>query len=171
VAVGDIRQATFATNLANRNAQYRRQAILKWFVSREKRGILAISSRNKCFRSNQAICDFADALFPDLPRTESAMQYRTDHDGVFQIKRAEAVDYYHQYAPVVLRYDRRADTLGLPAQNFGSCKGKTFDRVLIFPTAPMRQYLNERDPNLVQSIEKFYVAVTRAKYSVAFVVD
>jgi hypothetical protein len=169
--MGDIRQATFVTNTASRNAGYRRQAILRWFVKREKRGLLSISTRNKCYRSNQAICDFADGLFPDLPSTESAMHEETGHDGIFRLSRQEARAYFEEYAPVVLRYNRRADTLGLPAQNFGACKGKTFDRVLIFPTEAMRRYLSGADPCTVASIEKFYVAVTRARFSAAFVVN
>jgi hypothetical protein len=54
--------------------------------------------------------------------------------------------------------------------NFGISKGSTFDRVLIFPTTPMRQYLEHRDPSKLKRPESLYVAVTRARYSVAFVV-
>ena len=53
--------------------------------------------------------------------------------------------------------------------NIGVAKGSTFDRVLIFPTNPMRQFLDE-DPSKLKAPERLYVAVTRARHSVAFVV-
>ena len=71
----------------------------------------------------------------------------------------------------MLRYDKRQSTMGLPAINFGASKGKNYDRVLIFPTKPIRTYLDTKDPSKAGDLEKFYVAVTRARYSVAFVRD
>ncbi|MFR3195551.1 MAG: 3'-5' exonuclease [Waltera sp.] len=53
---------------------------------------------------------------------------------------------------------------------FGSSKGLTFDRVLIYPTQPMLNWLSGKSKDMkAESLSKFYVAVTRAKYSVAFV--
>ena len=56
--------------------------------------------------------------------------------------------------------------------NFGDSKGCTFDRVIIYPTAPMLKWLLNHE-NLLegQSKSKLYVAVTRAKYSVGIVVE
>ena len=65
---------------------------------------------------------------------------------------------------------RSFDTLGLPAMNIGIVKGSTFERVVIFPTRPMKQYLSDGDPSKLKAPESLYVAVTRARYSVAFVV-
>jgi DNA helicase-2/ATP-dependent DNA helicase PcrA len=48
-------------------------------------------------------------------------------------------------------------------------EGSTYDRVLIFPTKPIREYLEDRDPAKLKRPEALYVAVTRARYSVAFV--
>lgn len=56
--------------------------------------------------------------------------------------------------------------------NFGESKRSTFERVLIFPTDKMKQYFLTGDLRKVESIiPKFYVAVTHAKHSVAFVYD
>ena len=49
-------------------------------------------------------------------------------------------------------------------------KGKTFDRVMVFPTNPMKAYLKSKDLTAAGDLSKFYVAVTRARYSVAFVI-
>jgi hypothetical protein len=60
--------------------------------------------------------------------------------------------------------------LGLPAMNIGVAKGSTFDRVLIFPTKPMKQYLADGEPTKLRAPERLYVAVTRARHSAAFMV-
>jgi DNA helicase-2/ATP-dependent DNA helicase PcrA len=81
-------------------------------------------------------------------------------------------DYVKRYSPALLRYDRKADTCGYAALNFGNAKGLEFDRVLIIPHGPIEKYLKSGDVNdLKGSLSKFYVAVTRAKYSVAFLYD
>ncbi len=121
-------------------------------------------------RCNQAICDFASGLFPDLPRLKAAQDATTGHDGVFTIRPLDVQEYYEQHRPVVLRDRKDKDTFGLPAMNIGVSKGSTFDRVLILPTSPMLQYLNHCDPSRLKSPERLYVAVTRARHSVAFVV-
>ena len=69
----------------------------------------------------------------------------------------------------MLRWNKRADTFGLPAMNIGVSKGSTFDRVLIVPTNPIRKYLADGDHTALRSREMLYVAVTRARHSVAFV--
>ena len=63
------------------------------------------------------------------------------------------------------------DILGFNAINIGVSKGRTFNRVLIFPTRPMLDYLKTEDISKAGDKSKLYVAITRAKYSVAFVVD
>jgi DNA helicase-2/ATP-dependent DNA helicase PcrA len=55
--------------------------------------------------------------------------------------------------------------------NIGLAKGRTYDRVLIFPTKPMKEYLKTQEVAKAGDIAKLYVAVTRARFSVAFVVD
>jgi DNA helicase-2/ATP-dependent DNA helicase PcrA len=54
--------------------------------------------------------------------------------------------------------------------NIGVAKGSTFDRVMIFPTKPMLRYLDDKDETKLKAPERLYVAVTRARFSVAFVV-
>ena len=167
--VGDPRQHTFATNMGPRNKQYRGIGLLKWFS--ERRGVCHVEERSVSYRCNQQICDFADAIYPNLPKTTSKGVERTGHDGVFLVPKRYAVRYFEMYRPVtVLRYSKRDNTLDLPAMNIGVSKGSTFDRVMIFPTEPMLTYLKDRDEKKLRSPEKLYVAVTRARYSVAFVV-
>lgn len=126
---------------------------------------------DECYRSNQEICDFADAISPSHPKTISKNETVTGNDGIYRISRDDVAAYYEQYDPVVLRYRRDVDTFGLPARNFDVAKGSTYNRTLIFCTRPMLKYLAHGDAAKPTSKEKFYVAVTRARYSVAFVVN
>jgi len=167
-AVGDSRQQTFVTNMSRKNKAYKGDGLANWILARQN--ICRLEYRNECYRSNQEICDFADGLYPDHPKTISKNQEVTGHDGVFMVAPDDVATYYEKYDPVVLRYRRGTDTMGLPAKNFGVSKGSTYDRTLIFCTKPMLQYLKKREVERVTSKEKFCVAVTRARYSVAFVV-
>ena len=61
-----------------------------------------------------------------------------------------------------------------PEMNYGESKGSTFDRVLIYPTEDIVDYLRTGNLEYIQAFHtraKLYVAVTRARYSVAFVLD
>ncbi len=168
--VGDPRQSTLATNTGRRNKAFRGQGIVAWLREQERAGLCKVVERNENFRCNQAICDFADALHPGLPASRSRNDSATGHDGVFEIDPSSAAEYCRRYSPVVLRHDKNADTRGLTAMNIGVAKGSTFDRVLLFPTKPMLEYLKHRDASKLKAPDRFYVAVTRARFSVAFVV-
>ncbi|MCX5063774.1 MULTISPECIES: UvrD-helicase domain-containing protein [unclassified Streptomyces] len=165
--VGDPRQATFVTNNAAKNKQFKGSGIVDWLSKRAE--LCLVENRVESYRCNQEICDFADDLYPDLARTVSKNTEITGHDGIFEIKKSDAPAYAEQYAPVVLRYNKNSDTCGLEAMNMGTSKGSTFDRVLIFPTAPMIKYCKTKDASQAGDRAKLYVAVTRAKYSAAFV--
>jgi DNA helicase II / ATP-dependent DNA helicase PcrA len=129
-----------------------------------------IKESTESWRCNQEICCWADAIYPELPATTSRNDARTGHDGVFRVAREDVPAYVERYGPTILRWNRNFDTMGFPAMNIGQSKGSTCDRVLIFPTQPMLQYLRSGDPACLKAPEHLYVAVTRARYSVAFAV-
>jgi DNA helicase II / ATP-dependent DNA helicase PcrA len=167
--VGDPRQHTLVTNLGPRNKRYRGAGLVQWFCERESN--CRLETRNYSYRCNQAICNFADRVFPDLPPTKSRDVPATGHDGVFTVPANLLMDYLQVHGPVtVLRYDKNVDTFGLSAMNIGLAKGSTHDRIIIIPTKPMLTYLEDGDASKLKAPEKLYVAVTRARYSVAFVV-
>jgi DNA helicase II / ATP-dependent DNA helicase PcrA len=59
-----------------------------------------------------------------------------------------------------------------PVMNFGESKGRGFDHVVILPTGPMKKWLADPQSALAaQSRAKFYVALTRARHSVAVAMD
>jgi len=166
-AVGDPRQHLYSTNNAQKHKKYRGAGIIQWFDGRS--AVCPREDRRVSYRCNQDICDFASALFPDYPSIEAAEDVETGYDGIQTVSRFDVLDFAAEYRPQVLRNDRRTDTQGLDAMNFGVSKGSTFNRVLIFPTAPMKSYLNHRDPSKLKRPESLYVAVTRARHSVTFV--
>ena len=167
-AVGDPRQHTLSTNMGMKNKKFRGAGITDWLG--ERGNICDVQQRTDNYRCNQTICDFADALFPHMPASVSRCTDITGHDGVFFISRSEITAYAETHKPVVLRHSRTFDTHGLTAQNIGIAKGSTYERVIIFPTTPMLKYLEDRDPTKLKEPERLYVAVTRAKHSVAFVI-
>jgi hypothetical protein len=167
--VGDPRQHTFATNLGSRNSKYRGIGLVDWLHNRS--AACSLEQVTCSYRCCQELCDFSDGIYPNLPTTKSVSVSRTGHDGVFQVRVDDVEQYLNEFTPVtILRYDKTADTKGLSAFNIGIVKGRTFDRVMIFPTKPMLEFLEHREPTRLKSPEKLYVAVTRARFSAAFVV-
>lgn len=171
--VGDCRQATYFTNCSPKNSKFRGKSIVNLFRHWEKRGLCAVTERNESYRCNQMICNFADRLYPDFTPTISKNDSVTGHDGVFLVTTKDALRYFSIFKPKVLRDSIRTSTLGLEAINFGLSKGKTYPRVLVFPNGPQKRFLTDGDASALKQRTKagFYVAVTRAKHSVAIVTD
>lgn len=165
--VGDIRQATYATNNTKKNKKYKGINIIDYF--KERTDICEVDqSLNISHRCNKFICDFSDGLFEGMASTLSKNEERTGHDGVFIVHPNDVEEYLQKYNPQCLRYDAR--TVLPNAINFGDSKGLTFERVLIKPTAKMEKYLRTGELDLDETtLAKFYVALTRAKYSVGII--
>lgn len=166
---GDLRQHTYSTNANQRNKKYRGEGLLDWL--KERSDLCDLEVWNESGRCCQPICDFADQLFPDFLPTASANKEAAEHSGVFIVRPEDVPAYVDRWNPQVLRHQRKSRTMGLPAMNFGVSKGRTFDRVLIFPTGPMLNYLRAGDLSKLKDKSRFYVAVTRARHSVAFVTE
>lgn len=166
--VGDPRQHTLATNNGPRNKKYRGAGILDWLQAR--RAVCVMEMRAESWRCHQLICDWSDRLYPEMPTTTSRNLDKTGHDGIFKITANDVPAYVAKYTPQVLRDWIRTSTLDLSALNIGVSKGSTYDRVLIFPTQPMLNYLRTADLSALKAPDRLYVAVTRARHSVTFVV-
>jgi DNA helicase-2/ATP-dependent DNA helicase PcrA len=166
--VGDPRQALLATAQVTKNQKYRGDGLLKWLD--ERKSVCARSDLPESHRCHQTICDFASELFPAFPAIVSRNDDLADHQGVFEIRPTDVHAYVERHRPRILRSRRTDNTLGHPAINIGEAKGSTFDHVLIFTTGTMRTYLRTRDLDAFKSRKHLYVAVTRARHSVALVV-
>ncbi|WP_057972902.1 UvrD-helicase domain-containing protein [Lysobacter antibioticus] len=176
--VGDFRQAVYQTSETNKLPQDSTEKLAQFnnmgFISES----LAIS-----WRCLQAICGIADRLhsqeghyLPTMSNVEDVPLQYAGHQGVFAVPKARLREYIETYRPAILRWNRSTQKElcdGQTAYNFGECKGLGFERVLILPPAKHAKFLSgdmqafdgsETD----DSRNKLYVAITRARYSVAF---
>jgi DNA helicase II / ATP-dependent DNA helicase PcrA len=174
IIVGDSRQNTFDTHKSRKNKKYSDDIDL-WFKEKikKKKGILKYM--NKSWRCNQDICNFADKLYPDLPKSSSLNLTISEHRGVYYVKNSQFENYVNNYSPTILVYDKNVKkkiNLDIKTINFGVSKGSTYDRVLIKPTETIKKYLKTGSiGNSLDARNKLYVAITRAKNSVAFLVE
>lgn len=171
--VGDPRQGTYSTNSSSKNRRYKKSKIIHFFedgsINIEK-DITSLFVNHRCIA---AICDFSNRLFPNLPRAISGNTNTTNHDGMFLVKKQDVEHYLKMFGPAQLRYDKRTPVNeGYFVRTFGDSKGLSFDRVLIYPTNAIISWLEDNDFDLAPTTRsKFYVAVTRARYSVGIVCD
>ena len=171
---GDQRQATYHTANVRKNKKYRSSGFGQFVADRGLDCEIDTETLRVCYRCPQDIVDLADALYPQLPRTISGARY-PDHSsciGVFLVRESDAARYVEFSKAVALIHDRRAKVPdGISTLNMGAVKGRTFDKVLVFPTKSMREWLLDHSVSLADaSRAKLYVAITRARLGVAFVV-
>lgn len=174
--VGDIRQAILLTNVKDpKNKQYKGAKIKDWFAKQATAGRLLIEYRCTTWRSSQLIAELADSAFDatwGFPATVSKNMGTTGHDGVFAVATRDAMEYFAIFAPLCLRHNRAVgNEVDLPYINFGIAKGMDSERVLIWPTQGMVDFLRKGKAMKTSSSCTFYVAVTRARASVAFIRD
>jgi DNA helicase-2/ATP-dependent DNA helicase PcrA len=169
--VGDPRQGTFSTTQSRTNRGQTKSEIMKWVSKLETAHLVDVEVHNHSNRCGQAICDFADALYPEHSATESRNHISTVHDGVVFLRSSDVEAYSTLFDPQLLVWNVKSKTFGLSSRNMGDVKGLTFDRVLINPTVTMLKHLQKGDELAGETRAKFYVAITRARYSVAVIVD
>ena len=165
------RQTTYRTHYETKYKKYSGGKIMN-FVQDKIQGMeIDTDTLSVSYRNNQIICDLANKMYPSMKPCDSAMNKITEHDGIFWVHENDIDKYVDIYNPVQLRYDKRTKVNPIPkTMNFGLSKGLTFNRVLIYPTKPMLDWLSGKSKYMKdESLSKFYVAVTRARYSVAFV--
>jgi DNA helicase-2/ATP-dependent DNA helicase PcrA len=96
----------------------------------------------------------------------------TEHDGVFLLHTQHVDEYVGQFRPQCLRHSvSSAKHLNLDFQNFKGVKGATFDRVLLAPTANIESFIKKGTALEATAAAAFYVAATRARQSLAIVID
>lgn len=170
--VGDPRQSVLTTNPSRKNQRYRKSGVTTLLEKWEGDGLCKIETMSESYRCSQPICEFVNRLWPDMePMVSVAATGDTGHDGVFLVAESDVDAYIRQFHPMVLRRDRRSNSYGYPAMNFGVAKGMECDRVLIVPTGPIKTFLKTGDPDPLREKDKLHVAITRARHSVGFVFD
>ncbi|PBQ17762.1 RNA helicase [Pseudomonas congelans] len=176
--VGDFRQTVYETTFGHKAPQTSDEKIAAFKAMGFTEEALVLN-----WRSLQSICDIADEVHKGAYQaTKSAVvdipPAFTHHHGAFIVKQSEVTDYITAYDPVVLRWNVASGKQYIPAHarcyNFGASKGLGFDRALVVPTDSQMHFVlngNTRFPIKAETAQnKLYVAITRARYSLAFVV-
>lgn len=169
--VGDPRQGTFSTTQSRTNRGLTKSEVTKWLEELHAKKKVDLVSMNYSHRCRPEICSFSDALYPDREQTESRNVIATAHDGVFLVRTADVAAYIQEHQPQLLVWNKNSETFGASARNMGDVKGLTYERVLINPTGPMALFVQKGTDLAKESRAKFYVGVTRARQSVAIVLD
>ena len=173
--VGDPRQVTYQTHPSKKYDKYADGKIDEFIVQECPKGICEIDTTtlNRTHRNNQGICNFSSQIFPEYPPCEpcdceSCRLAPHGPQGVFLVRKENLAQYLQENPSVILR-EKEAQH---PEWNFGKSKGLTFERVVIYPTKPIENWIKDNNTALSQTSRcKFYVATTRARHSVAIVMD
>lgn len=169
--VGDPRQATYSTVNTEKHAKYKKAAIVNFFDDKASGATVDDKMLNENFRCFHEINDFANKLYPKFSPSVSNVREISGHDGVFLLPDKLLSHYLETYTPIQLRWDkRRSVDERYPVFTFGTSKGLTFERVIIYPTAPMLKWLQDENAVLTNETRaKLYVGLTRPVKSVAIV--
>ena len=169
-------QSTLSTAPRDRKyaKKYEYAKIIDLYRQWEKKRLLEIEYDNETHRFTPQIALFSDHIIREalgLERTRSKILPRGHHDGIFLVDKRNIQGYVNKYSPTVLAIQSSAQ-LGFPESfNFGKSKGLSRDDVLIIATDPIEKLLIKCKPLPPKSACGFYVAVTRARYSVAIAVS
>lgn len=180
--VGDPRQVTYLTHHERRYRKYADGGIVEFLQNELPKKIpveIDKTTLSRSHRNSATICALSSRLYPALPPSRACECTRCRSmpaagAGMFILRMADYSHYLATVRPVQLR--DKINSAGvdsrLPAMNFGESKGRGFDHVVILPTEPMRSWLIDATTQLQpQSRAKFYVALTRARYSVAIAMN
>lgn len=173
--VGDPRQVTYLTHHSTKYKKYKDGKIKKFIEieCNKKKEVCNIdeTTLQKSHRNNKLICNFSSALYPNYAvcepcECEKCRKEIPDHQGVYLVKPDHVETYCKKYNPQKLFYQKAV----FPDLTYGNCKGLGFDKVLIYPTKKIREYLKRGNVTEIETVKaKFYVALTRARYSVGIV--
>ena len=175
--VGDFRQTVYSTTFAKKTPATMDEKIAEFSKMNFKSEYLNIN-----MRSVSQICEFSNMIHADMCNdiasgVEEIPDCFKGHTGIFVVKESDVCDYLDEFNAVVLRWNVRSGNKILPKHakcyNYGDSKGMGFNRVVIIPTSNILKFILSKEENLLVSEairNKFYVAVTRAKYSLAFVI-
>ena len=145
----------------------RQKNLLK--LSAKKPGcIIDKETLNDSYRNNQSICSYSSQLYEEYGETGTKQFAVTGHDGDFLVRPDDVDAYLEEFKPMQLREKRTVKVNDRYAViNMGEAKGLTYDRVLIYPTGTMRSWMKDHSKTLQPKTKsQFYVAITRARYSV-----
>lgn len=182
VMVGDPRQVTYVTHLEARLKKYRDGGIADFIRAELPRKVacdIDATSLLTSHRNSTVICELSSKLYPKLAAATACncpncRQPAPVDGGLFIVRPKDVPRYLETRRPVQLRWSSavKIASADLQALTFGRSKGLGFDRVIIYPTKEMMNWLkNTQSPLKAETRAKLYVGLTRARHSVAVVYD
>jgi superfamily I DNA/RNA helicase len=179
--VGDFRQTIYSTT-SNPKKPSTNQEKMDSFKSLGFE-IEAMAVSRRCI---QSICDFADEIHAGSGYTatktlvdEIPARFQ-EHQGIFIVPKSKLHSYIEKYTPVILRNSinsaKELNELPIEKINFGISKGLGFDRTMVITTKNINAFLKGDKTAFDsgksdKSKNNFYVACTRSRYSLAFLVE
>lgn len=184
ILVGDPRQVTYKTNHYRKYPKYK-DGKIKEFIQNECKSSIDENTIDEetlkaSHRNNKAICNYSSKLHDGEYEFSAPCDCETcrnhggvKHEGVFLVRKNELSGYLDLYNPVQLRYNKGEECdENYSILNFGQSKGKTYSRVIIYPTKDILTWIKDNTKELKPTTKsRFYVALTRARHSVAIVYD
>ncbi|MCK5599601.1 UvrD-helicase domain-containing protein [bacterium] len=179
--VGDPRQVTYLTHHEPKHNQFKDGKIKDFVLNKLGKRIccnIDESTLLKSHRNNSQICNYSSKLFPEYPIVlpcdcEGCRKSDSSHKGVYLVDINDLDSYLDKFTPIQIRWNINIKVNPkFQSITFGYSKGKTFDRVLIYPTSDMRKWILNNGYNLKNSTRsKLYVGITRARFSVGIVMS
>jgi DNA helicase-2/ATP-dependent DNA helicase PcrA len=177
-AVGDFRQTIYHTSSNPKKPSTNDDKLAEYI----KMGF-TVNHLSDCWRSIEQICEFADTVHkgenyaPTVSKVNPPEEI--NHKGIFYLSKENIDAYVKLYKPMILRHGALSGKYLEQYENlqtFGASKGQTTKHVLILPTEPILKFLKGlanpfEKSSTATSQNKLYVAITRARFSVAFIVD
>lgn len=174
ILAGDPRQVTYHTHPDTKNKKYENGKIKEYLDDNKVTYNFDDMTLNRSFRCGIEICEFSSRLYPEYQKVESCAEQTCKHSGIFFVKPEDIDVYMQNYMPMQLQINKNSKNVRIefPHMNMGLSKGSTFDHVLIYPTAKMLKWFSDPQITLADRTRAdFYVALTRARYSVGVVCD
>lgn len=176
--VGDYKQSTFRTNNSPKNKQYRDFGIKTFFLELQKKNKCIVEFSNATRRCCKELCPFINSIYPLEKQSnifaDSTVTKSVIYSGVYIMDNNNFEKLLSVLDFVALRYNKN---VLIPFDcnekyNYGASKGLTFENVVIIPVGTAIPFLNN---GVViesgQTKSRFYVACTRAKYMIVFLMD
>lgn len=187
ILCGDLRQKTYSTTAGKRWKKYqgRIDSFLSSEVNLKRKQYIEIDyfTLNKSHRFGQQIANFASYVIGnEYTKTESCncstcikrQNEFKGYKGVVLVKHSDVQKFLDMHHPIVLVWDKRSDApAGIKTYNYGESKGLSAETCLIYPTKVItRDLLSSKSNNLKELTRcKLYVAITRAQYISAIVIE
>lgn len=173
IMVGDPRQVTYHTHEEAKWSKYSEGKIKEFLVDNLRPNAVEIdeSSLSVTHRNFKDICILANRLYPQMTPCAYEEQEGTCDKGVFIVKEKYIDAFLQEFEATQIRHSIR--TKINPQNeviNMGNSKGLTRERVLIYPTKDMENWIFDNSQILkYETRSKFYVAITRAQKTVGIV--